>query len=256
MSHTVKGFSVVKEAEVDIFFWNALAFFVNRQISGSSASSKPSLYVWKFLVHIQLKPSLKDFEPYLASTWDEHNCVIVWTFFGIALLWDWNKNRPFPVLWPLLSFPNLLASWIQHLTASSIGIWNNSAGIPSPPLTLFIIMFSKAHLIGEGNGNPLQCSCLENPRDGGAWWAAVYGVAQSRTWLKRCSSSSKAHLTSHSSMSGTRWVLIPSWLSGSLRIFLYSSSVYSYHFLISSASGRSLLFLHVSCPCLHEMFPW
>ena len=37
---------------------------------------------------------------------------------------------------------------------------------------------------GEGNGNPLQCSCLENPRDGGAWWAAVYGVAQSQTWLK------------------------------------------------------------------------
>ena len=44
--------------------------------------------------------------------------------------------------------------------------------------------------IGEGNGNPLQCSCLENPRDGGAWWAAVYGVAQSWTRLKQLSSSS------------------------------------------------------------------
>ena len=44
--------------------------------------------------------------------------------------------------------------------------------------------------IGEGNGNPLQCSCLENPRDGGAWWAAAYGVAQSQTRLKRLSSSS------------------------------------------------------------------
>ena len=44
--------------------------------------------------------------------------------------------------------------------------------------------------IGEGNGNPLQCSCLENPRDGGAWWAAIYGVAQSRTWLQRLTSSS------------------------------------------------------------------
>ena len=44
--------------------------------------------------------------------------------------------------------------------------------------------------LGEGNGNPLQRSCLENPGDGGAWWAAVYGVAQSRTWLKRFSSSS------------------------------------------------------------------
>ena len=46
--------------------------------------------------------------------------------------------------------------------------------------------------IGEGNGNPLQCSCLENPRDGGAWWAAVSGVAQSRTRLRRLSSSSSS----------------------------------------------------------------
>ena len=46
--------------------------------------------------------------------------------------------------------------------------------------------------IGEGNGNPFQCSCLENPRDGGAWWAAVYGVAQSRTRMKRLSSSSSS----------------------------------------------------------------
>ena len=46
--------------------------------------------------------------------------------------------------------------------------------------------------IGEGNGNPLQCSCLENPRDGGAWWAAVYGVSQSRTRLKRLSSGSSS----------------------------------------------------------------
>ena len=46
--------------------------------------------------------------------------------------------------------------------------------------------------IGEGNGNTPQCSCLENPRDGGAWWAAVYGVAQSQTWLKRLSSSSSS----------------------------------------------------------------
>ena len=46
--------------------------------------------------------------------------------------------------------------------------------------------------IGEGNGNPLQCSCLENPRDGGAWWAALYEVAQSRTRLKRLSSSSSS----------------------------------------------------------------
>ena len=49
--------------------------------------------------------------------------------------------------------------------------------------------------IGEGNGNPLQSSCLENPRDGGAWWAAVYGVTQSRTWLKRLRSSSSVYMS-------------------------------------------------------------
>ena len=52
--------------------------------------------------------------------------------------------------------------------------------------------------IGEGNGNPLQCSCLENPRDGGAWWAAVYGVAQSRTRLKQLSSSGRSNICIHS----------------------------------------------------------
>ena len=53
---------------------------------------------------------------------------------------------------------------------------------------------SSLSCIGEGNGNPLQCSCLENPRDGGAWWAAVYGVAQSRTRLKHLSSGSSSLL--------------------------------------------------------------
>ena len=57
----------------------------------------------------------------------------------------------------------------------------------------FTFHFSLSY-IGEGNGNPLQCSCLENPRDGGAWWAAIYGVAQSRTWLKLLSSSSSSKL--------------------------------------------------------------
>ena len=57
--------------------------------------------------------------------------------------------------------------------------------------------------IGEGNGNPLQCSCLENPRDGGAWWASIYGVAQSRTRLKWLSSSSKL-----SPKGDQSWVLI------------------------------------------------
>ena len=58
--------------------------------------------------------------------------------------------------------------------------------------------------IAEGNGNPLQCSCLENPRDGGAWWAAVYGVARSRIRLKRLSSSSRLFLVRSPSSQNTR----------------------------------------------------
>ena len=49
-----------------------------------------------------------------AIVWDEGNCAVVWAFFGIAFLWDWNENWPFPVLWPLLSFPNLLTYWVQY----------------------------------------------------------------------------------------------------------------------------------------------
>ena len=74
--------------------------------------SKTSLNIWKFMVHVLLKPGLENFEYYFASMWDECNCALVWVFFGIAFLWDWNENWPFPVLWPLLSFPNLLAYWV------------------------------------------------------------------------------------------------------------------------------------------------
>ena len=66
--------------------------------------------------------------------------------------------------------------------------------------------------IGEGNGNPLQCSCLENPRDGRAWWAAVYGVAQSWTQLKRLSSSSSIHKWYDTYISTHIWYGLPWWL--------------------------------------------
>ena len=64
--------------------------------------------------------------------------------------------------------------------------------------------------IGEENGNPLQCSCLENPRDGGAWWAAIYGVAQSWTRLKRLSSSSSSSRSLHYIVYSQRG-LLPCW---------------------------------------------
>ena len=116
--HTTRGFSIVNEAEVDGFLEFSCFFYdpvdVGNLISGSCDFSKSSLNIWKFSVHILLKPSLKNFEHYFASVWDGYNCVVVWIFFGIAFLWDWNKNWPFPVLWPLLSVPNLLAYWVQH----------------------------------------------------------------------------------------------------------------------------------------------
>ena len=77
--------------------------------------------------------SLKDFEHDLASMWNECNCVLDLTFFGIALLWDWNENWPFPALWPLLSFPICWHIDCNTLTASSFRIWNSSAEFPGFP---------------------------------------------------------------------------------------------------------------------------
>jgi len=96
---------------------------------------------------------------------------ILWHCFSLGLEW----KRPFLVLWPLLSFPNLLTYWVQHFHGIIFRTWNSSTGIPSPPLALFIVMLPKVHL------------------------------------------------TSHSRMSGSRWVITPSWLSGFWRSFLYSS---------------------------------
>ena len=115
--HTVKGFGVVNKTEADVFSGTILLF----QWSNGC---------WQFdlwfccLFSIQheqlevhgsqlLKPGLENFE-HLTSMWDEYNCAVVWTFFGIVFLWEWNENWPFPVLWPLLSFPNLPAYWGKH----------------------------------------------------------------------------------------------------------------------------------------------
>ena len=154
------------------------------------------LAIWSLILclNILLESSLnilvlgsRTVEAWLGEFWALLSYCVRWVQLCSSLniiwhcLWDWNENWPFPVLWPLLSFPNLLAYWVQHFTASSFRIWNSSSGIPSPPLALFVVMLPKAHL------------------------------------------------TSHSRMSGSRWVITPSLLSRSLRSFLYSSSVYSCH---------------------------
>ena len=112
---------------------------------------------------------------------------ILWHCLSLGLEWKLTFSSPVATT----EFPNLLAYWVHTFTASFFRIWNSSTGILSPPLALFVVMLSKAHL------------------------------------------------TSHSRMSGSRSVIAPSWLSGYWRSFLYSSSVYSCHlFLVSSASVR------------------
>ena len=111
--HTVKDFGIVNKAEIDVFL-ELSCFFddpadVGNLISGFSAFSKTSLNIRKFTVHILLKAGLANFEHYFTSVWDEFNCAVVWAFFGIAFLWDWNETWPSWVLWPLLSFP--ITSW-------------------------------------------------------------------------------------------------------------------------------------------------
>ena len=99
------------------------------------------------------------------------------TFFDICI--DlYNILQPTPVLLPGKSH-----GWRSLVGCSP---WGHKESDTTKRLHLHFSL----SCIGEGNGNPLQCSCLENPRDGGAWWAAVYGVTQSRTRLKRLSSSS------------------------------------------------------------------
>ena len=131
MIHTVKGFSIVNELEVDVSLEFPCFFYdpadVGDLISGSFVFSKSSLYTWKFSVHILLKPSLKDFEHYFTSVWNEHNCTVVWRFFGIAFPWDWNENWPFPDMWLLMisKFSGILSAATPSFTASSIRIWNS-----------------------------------------------------------------------------------------------------------------------------------
>ena len=206
--HTVKGFVIVNKAEIDVFLERC--FFIDDSadvgnlVSGSSAFSKTRLNIWKFTVHVLLKPGLEHLEHYFTSVWDECSCEVVWAFFGIAfgigkktdLFQSCGHCRVFQICWHIEC---------STFTASSFRIWKSSTGIPSPPLALFIVMLSKAHL------------------------------------------------TSHFRMSGSRWVITLVWLSWSWRSFLYSSSVYScYLFLISSASVRSIPFLSF----IEPIFAW
>ena len=116
--YTVKGFSIVSEAEVDVFLQFSCFFYDPAVLAIWSLVPLPFLNpAWTFQnsqFRYYWSLAWKILSITFASMWNECDCVVVWTFFGIALLWYWNGNWPFLVLWPLLSFPNLLSYWVQH----------------------------------------------------------------------------------------------------------------------------------------------
>ena len=129
-----KTLVVVKEAEVDVFLKFPCFFYdptnVGNLISGSSAFSKLSLYFW----------NLKDFDHYLTSKWNECNCAVVWTFFGIVLLGTGMKTDLFKSCGHCWVFHICWHIECSTLTASSFRIWTRSAGNWSPPLALSLVM--------------------------------------------------------------------------------------------------------------------
>ena len=131
--HTVKVFGILKKAEVDIFLEPSCFYYestdVSNLISGSSAFSESSLHIWMFSVYILLKLSLKDFEYYFASMWNEHNCVLVGTLFGIALLGTGMKTDLFQSCGHCWVFQICWHIERSSFTASSFRIWYSSTGI-------------------------------------------------------------------------------------------------------------------------------
>ena len=136
----------------------------------------------------------------------------------LVSIWRRRQWHPTPVLLPGKSH-----GWRSLVGCSPWGHWESD-------MTKRLHFHFSLSCIGEGNGNPLQCSCLENHRDGGAWWAAVCGVAQSRTQMKQLSSSSSSNLLTvilvakiHESVSKF-WVTIS---EKSIILFIVSTSVYT-----------------------------
>ena len=152
-----------------MFFWNSLAFSMIQQM----------LTIWSLVPLPFLKPAWTSGSSWftycwslawrilnITSVWNECNCAIVWAFLGIAFLWVWNKNWPFPVLWPLLSFPNFLAlSSLPARQSSDSSTWQLQASIvwSCPTPTSYFPKW------GRRKWQLTPVSCLENPMDRGAW---------------------------------------------------------------------------------------
>ena len=120
---------------------------VGNLISGSSSFSKPSLDIWNVLVRIMLQLSMQDFKHDLTSMGDECNCPMVSTFFSTTLLGNWDKDWPFPVLWPLLGLPDLLIYWMQHL--DGITLLGFESIFYQWVFFFFFLIFTWLHLLGK-----------------------------------------------------------------------------------------------------------
>ena len=147
--HTVKGFGIVNKAKIDVFlelscFYNDPTD-VNNLISGTCAFSKTSLNIWKFMVHVLLKPGLENFEHYFASVWDECNCVVVWTFLALPFFGIGKKPDLFQSYGNCWVFQICWYIDFSTFTESIFRIWNSSTGIPSPPLAFFMVILPNAH---------------------------------------------------------------------------------------------------------------
>ena len=124
--------------------------------------------------------------------WGQKACLsLFWsTHFQLATYERVHAKSPWTIAWRKQWHPTpVLLPGKSHGRRSLVGCspWGREESDTTERLPFHFSL----SCIGEGNGNPLQCSCLENPRDGGAWWASVYGVAQSQTWLKWLSRSSR-----------------------------------------------------------------
>ena len=168
--HT-NAFGIVKKAEIDVFL-ELSCFYddpadVGNLISGSPVFSKTSLNIWKFMVHLLLKAGLENFEHYFTSVWDECNLrqsehSLALPFFGTDLFQSCGHCWVFQICWHIES---------STLTTSSFGIWNSSAGIPSPPLALFAVMLPKAHL-------------TKHSRMSGSRWVITHHICtQNSSWV-------------------------------------------------------------------------
>ena len=118
---------------------------VGNLISGSSALSKTSLNIWKFMVHVLLKPGLEYFEYYFTSVRDECNCAVVWAFFGIAFLWDWNENWPFQSCGRCWVFQICWRAECNTSTASYFRIWNKIMVITKEEIQMQSVMAGHPH---------------------------------------------------------------------------------------------------------------